>query len=125
MSTETHVPDERSFSEAMEELEGVLRRIEGDEVDIDMLARELGHAAELLRTCRAKIRRAEVEVQQIVNAIEEDAATTEGADAPHRPAESQASSGSESSARQRPPAAPRDPWDEEGGPEDSDDDLPF
>ncbi len=65
---------EQSFSLAMEELESVLRRIEGDEIDIDQLGRELGRAALLLEVCRKKIRRAEVEVQQIVEAIEEDAA---------------------------------------------------
>ena len=65
---------EQSFSQAMEELERVLRRIEGDEIDIDQLGRELGRAAELLEICRKKIRRAEVEVQQIVEAIEEEAA---------------------------------------------------
>ena len=74
MSTSSEAPGELSFSQAMEELESVLRRIEGDEVDIDLLGRELGRAAELLEMCRKKIRRAEVEVQQIVEAIEEDAA---------------------------------------------------
>lgn len=69
-----------SFTEAMEELEGVLRRIEGDEIDIDQLGRELGRAAELLEICRGKIRRAEVEVQQIVETIEEESADAGGAD---------------------------------------------
>lgn len=69
-----------SFTEAMEELEGVLRRIEGDEIDIDQLGRELGRAAELLEICRRKIRRAEVEVQQIVETIEEESADAGGAD---------------------------------------------
>ena len=63
---------ELSFSEAMEELESVLRRIEGDEIDVDQLGRELGRAARLLEVCRKKIRRAEVEVRQIVEQIEED-----------------------------------------------------
>ena len=65
---------ELSFSEAMEELESVLRRIEGDEIDVDQLGRELGRAAKLLEVCRKKIRRAEVEVRQIVDQIEEDGA---------------------------------------------------
>jgi len=65
---------ELSFSEAMEELERVLRRIDGDEIDVDQLGRELGRAAQLLEICRRKIRRAEVEVRQIVEQIEEDGA---------------------------------------------------
>lgn len=69
---------ELSFSQAMEELEAVLRRIEGDQIDIDQLGRELGRAAELLEVCRKKIRRAEVEVQQIVETIEEATADAGG-----------------------------------------------
>lgn len=65
-------PAELSFSQAMEELEAVLRRIEGEEIDIDQLGTELGRAAELLELCRKKIRRAEMEVQQIVQKIEEE-----------------------------------------------------
>jgi exodeoxyribonuclease VII small subunit len=59
-----------SFREAMEELEGILERIEGEEVDIDRLAEELRRAAQLLDLCRGKIRKAEVEVTQIVQSLE-------------------------------------------------------
>lgn len=60
-----------SFSEALAELEAILRRIESEETDIDRLADELKRASELLELCRAKIRRAEVEVTQIVQKLEE------------------------------------------------------
>lgn len=62
------------FGAAMEELEAILRRIEGEEVDIDRLAEELRRATELLEICRGKIRRAEVEVTQIVQGLDEDQA---------------------------------------------------
>jgi exodeoxyribonuclease VII small subunit len=61
-----------SFGAAMGELEEILRRIEGEEVDVDRLAEELRRAAELLELCRAKIRKAEVEVTQIVQGLEDD-----------------------------------------------------
>ena len=61
---------EASFTESMRELEEILGRIEGEEVDLDRLAEELRRAAELLELCRAKIRRAEVEVSQIVQRLE-------------------------------------------------------
>lgn len=64
--------EDLSFGDAMGELEGILERIEGEEIDVDRLAAELGRAAELLDLCRAKIRRAEVEVTQIVQDLEED-----------------------------------------------------
>ena len=60
-----------SFREAMDELEGILERIEGEEIDIDQLAEELRRAAQLLDLCRGKIRKAEVEVTQIVQSLEE------------------------------------------------------
>lgn len=59
-----------SFGEAMEELEEILQRIEGEEVDVDRLAGELRRASQLLDLAREKIRRAEVEVTQIVQGIE-------------------------------------------------------
>lgn len=59
------------FRQAMAELEGILQRIEGEEIDIDQLAQELRRAAQLLDLCRGKIRKAEVEVTQIVQSLEE------------------------------------------------------
>lgn len=59
-----------SFGEAMEELEEILQRIEGEEIDVDRLAGELRRASQLLDLAREKIRRAEVEVTQIVQGIE-------------------------------------------------------
>ena len=70
-----------SFREAMDELEAILERIEGEEVDIDRLAEELRRAAQLLEVCRAKIRRAEVEVTQIVQSLEDEKPGV-GAEAP-------------------------------------------
>ena len=72
MSDEAKRPDkEPSFSAAMEELERILKGIEDEEIDIDVLGRELERAAGLLELCRAKIRRAETEVSQIVQGLEE------------------------------------------------------
>ena len=60
---------EIGFGEGMRELEEILGRIEGEDVDLDRLAEELRRAAELLEVCRAKIRRAELEVSQIVQRL--------------------------------------------------------
>ncbi len=65
-------PETPSFRAAMDELEGILERIEGEEVDIDRLATELRRAAWLLDLCRGKIRKAEVEVTQIVQSLERE-----------------------------------------------------
>ena len=63
--------DGPGFAAAMAELESILARIETEETDIDALAAELRRAAELLEICRAKIRRAETEVTQIVQQLSE------------------------------------------------------
>jgi exodeoxyribonuclease VII small subunit len=70
MSPKKKVEDLR-FGEAIEELEGILSQVEAEEIDIDELADQLKVAAELLELCRSKIRRAEVEVTQIVQALED------------------------------------------------------
>jgi len=61
---------EIGFGAAIRELEAILAGIEGEEVDLDRLADELKRAAELLELCRSKIRKAEVEVSQIVQKLE-------------------------------------------------------
>ena len=69
---ELPLPDEVGFSAAVGELEEILRRIEGEEIDLDRLAAELKRATELLEMCRGKVRRAEIEVQQIVDNLSDD-----------------------------------------------------
>jgi exodeoxyribonuclease VII small subunit len=64
----------------MEELEGILERIEGEEIDIDQLAQELRRAAQLLDLCRGKIRKAEVEVTQIVQSLTETSESGESSE---------------------------------------------
>lgn len=58
-----------SFRAAMAELDAILARIEREEIDIDVLAIELARAAELVELCREKLKRAEVEVTQILGAL--------------------------------------------------------
>jgi len=63
---------EPKFGEAVSELEEILQRIESEEIDIDELAAELKKAAHLLELCRSKIRKAEVEVTQIVQSLDSE-----------------------------------------------------
>ena len=71
MSSKHKTVENLRFGEAIEELESILSQVEAEEIDIDELADRLKVAAELLELCRSKIRRAEVEVTQIVQALEE------------------------------------------------------
>ena len=73
--SETDAKRETGISEALEELEAILRRVEAEEIDIDSLAEELRRAAELLEVCRGKLKKAEVEVAQIVQSLEDEEAS--------------------------------------------------
>lgn len=64
--------EEIGFTAAVAELETILAGIEGEEVDLDRLAAELERAARLLELCRAKIRKADLEVSQIVQKLESE-----------------------------------------------------
>ena len=68
------------FGQAIDELEGILHRVEAEEIDIDELAAELKKATDLLEICRGKIRRAELEVTQIVQSLEETDESDVGTD---------------------------------------------
>jgi exodeoxyribonuclease VII small subunit len=81
MSESRGADAELSFSAAMEELERILKGIEDEEVDIDVLGSELKRAAALLELARAKIRRAETEVSQIVQGLQEGRSEDPGDDA--------------------------------------------
>lgn len=80
MAKKREAAEEIRFGEAIEELEGILQRVEAEEIDIDDLAEELRKAAELLEVCRGKIRKAELEVTQIVQALDEDEGNDDGDD---------------------------------------------
>ena len=64
-----HPESQPTFSEAIQELEAILQRVDSDATDIDRLADELQRATELLELCRGKIKKAEVEVHQIVQKL--------------------------------------------------------
>lgn len=70
-ATEATPAEAPTFSAALTELEEILGRLENEEIDIDALATELHRGTELLDLCRSKIRKAEVEVTQIVQRLEE------------------------------------------------------
>lgn len=64
--------DDFTFSNAMEELETILRRIEGDEVELDDLASEVERASVLITACRETIDRTEKEVKVILADLEDE-----------------------------------------------------
>lgn len=64
-------PEKMGFSEAVAEVEDILRRLESEEIDIDELTAEVRRSVELIAVCRAKLDRAEVEVRDFVAGLAE------------------------------------------------------
>jgi exodeoxyribonuclease VII small subunit len=62
------------YAAALTELDHILRELDGDDVDVDILGERVRRAAELLRVCRDRIGKARFEVEQVVADLEADAA---------------------------------------------------
>lgn len=58
------------YSDAMEELEGLLDEIESDDVDLDDLAVKVERASKLIELCRSKIERTEMQVKSIIDDLD-------------------------------------------------------
>jgi exodeoxyribonuclease VII small subunit len=59
------------YSEAVAELERILEQLERPDVDVDVLARQVQRAAELIRMCRARIAAARIEVESVVTQLDD------------------------------------------------------
>jgi exodeoxyribonuclease VII small subunit len=68
------------YADAMAELEDILEELEGDDLDVDVLAERVRRASELIKTCRARIARAQSDVDRIVTDLEEFDADDENED---------------------------------------------
>jgi len=62
--------DAPGYAEAMSELEDILGELEGDDLDVDVLAERVRRASELIKTCRSRISRAQSDVDRIVSDLE-------------------------------------------------------
>jgi exodeoxyribonuclease VII small subunit len=61
-----------SYVEAMAELEAILRELESDDVDVDVLGVRVARAAELIRLCRDRLGAARVEIEQVLSDLDDD-----------------------------------------------------
>jgi exodeoxyribonuclease VII small subunit len=61
---------EPGYAEALAELEVILEELEGDDLDVDVLADRVRRAGELLAVCRKRIERAQADVDTIVTELD-------------------------------------------------------
>lgn len=69
---------EPSFGQALDEVEGILARLEAEEIDIDDLAAEVRRAVQLIGVCRRKLAATETEVREYVDALQAEATDAPG-----------------------------------------------
>lgn len=65
-----------TYKEALKELQMIVARVEGAEIDVDELAPAIRRANELIALCRSKLREAEQEVEHAIAETEAAATAT-------------------------------------------------
>ena len=78
---DAHSDESIGYADAMAELEQILRDLEGDDLDVDILASRVERASFLIGLCRKRIGAARVQVERVVaNLDNEDEAETDAED---------------------------------------------
>ena len=62
--------DTPGYADALRELDGILRELEGSDVDVDHLAERVARASELITVCRDKISTAELQIRQVTTDLD-------------------------------------------------------
>ncbi|MCM8823478.1 MAG: exodeoxyribonuclease VII small subunit [Candidatus Omnitrophica bacterium] len=60
------------YSEAIEELNQILQDLETEKIDVDDVSLKVKRAIELIRLCREKIQKTEMEVREVVKEFEQE-----------------------------------------------------
>jgi exodeoxyribonuclease VII small subunit len=71
MSDSNETDPSVGYGAAVAELEQILEQLERPDVDIDVLAKQVQRAAELIRMCRNRIASARIEVETVVADLED------------------------------------------------------
>ena len=58
------------YAAALDELDAILRELEGSDVDVDHLAERVARAAELITVCREKITNAQVKIEEVTAGLD-------------------------------------------------------
>lgn len=61
---------EKSYTDSIKELEEILSRIESGDLDVDVLAKEVKRASELIKSCKEKLYKTDEEIKKILDKIE-------------------------------------------------------
>ena len=60
---------EKTYGEAMQELQDIMARVESDELDVDVLLDEVKKASQLIKFCKEKLHTTNDEIQKVLDKI--------------------------------------------------------
>lgn len=60
------------YSKAMKRLDEIISKIENEDIDVDELSERVKEAVELIKLCKNKIQKAEMEVKQVVDGFNKE-----------------------------------------------------
>lgn len=58
------------YNKAVEKLDEIIRKIESEDIDVDELSLKVKEAVELVKMCKSKIEKAELEVKKVVDNLD-------------------------------------------------------
>jgi exodeoxyribonuclease VII small subunit len=58
------------YAAALDELDTILRELEGSDVDVDHLAERVARASKLIALCRERITNAQVEIERVTTELD-------------------------------------------------------
>lgn len=61
---------EKSYTEALNELQIILDKIESGDLDVDVLTDEIKKASELIKLCKDKLYKTDAQIKKIIEEIE-------------------------------------------------------
>lgn len=61
---------EVKYQKAVEKLEEIISKIESESIDVDELSVKVKEAVDLIKICKSKIEKAELEVKKVVENLE-------------------------------------------------------
>jgi exodeoxyribonuclease VII small subunit len=64
--------EQPGYSAALQELDGILRELEGSDVDVDRLADRVARAAQLIALCRERIGAARLQIDEVIADLDGD-----------------------------------------------------
>jgi exodeoxyribonuclease VII small subunit len=63
---------EQKYNKSIERLEEIIAKIESEEIDVDELSERVKEAIGLIKTCKQKIEKAELEVRKVVDGFDDE-----------------------------------------------------